>query len=200
MNPLVTSIMKARYFPGTDFLNAKLGNNPSYMWRSIIAAQDVVKQGFRRSIGMGEDTFVWKVPWLPCAENGYISTSMPPDLENTKVSNLMEMHEKRWDDELFDGKREFTVKSCYRKLVGECSTADATFWKKLWSLEVTGKIKGFLWRTCRSCLATSVALLKKRVNIESKYAWCRVGDEDTIHVFFECIFAKKVWEATSMGH
>lgn len=30
-NPLVTSTMKARYFLNNDFLNAKLGENPSYM-------------------------------------------------------------------------------------------------------------------------------------------------------------------------
>lgn len=30
-NPLVTSIMKARYYPRSDFLNATLGENPSYM-------------------------------------------------------------------------------------------------------------------------------------------------------------------------
>lgn len=50
-NPFVTRIMKSKYFPSTDFLNAKLGTNPSYMWRSILAAQTVVKQGCRRSIG-----------------------------------------------------------------------------------------------------------------------------------------------------
>ena len=70
-NPLVTSIMKARYFPNTDFLHAKLGDNPSYMWRSILAAQEVVKQGCRRRIGTGTDTTVWHIPWLPCIENGY---------------------------------------------------------------------------------------------------------------------------------
>lgn len=42
-NPFVTSIMRARYFPNTDYLNAKLGDNPSYMWRSIFSAQDIVK-------------------------------------------------------------------------------------------------------------------------------------------------------------
>ena len=57
-NSFVTSIMKARYFPRTYFLNAKLGNNPSYMWRSILSAQDIVKQGCRRKIGDGKDTFV----------------------------------------------------------------------------------------------------------------------------------------------
>lgn len=43
-NPLVTSLVKARYYPNSDFLNAKLGFNPSYIWRSIIAAQEAVNQ------------------------------------------------------------------------------------------------------------------------------------------------------------
>lgn len=159
--PLVTSIMKERYFPHTDFLNAKLGENLSYMQKSLIAAREVPKQGCRRSIGTGNDTFVWKIPWLPSVEMGYITTSMPPELENIKVCDLMDVSEKKWDDEvlndlfnvrdvqlirnilfssrdiddswlwLFDEKEEFTVKRCDRQVVGECSTHDAVFWKKI---------------------------------------------------------------------
>lgn len=61
-NPLVTGIMKARYFPKTDFLNVEVAENPSYMWRSIMAAQETIKAGSRRRIGNGESTYVWKVP------------------------------------------------------------------------------------------------------------------------------------------
>lgn len=42
-NPFVTSLVKARYYPNSDFLNAKIGSKPSYIWRSIFAAQDAVK-------------------------------------------------------------------------------------------------------------------------------------------------------------
>ncbi|XP_074352835.1 putative mitochondrial protein AtMg00310 [Apium graveolens] len=31
VDPLVTSMMKAKYFPDSDFLDAKIGVNPSYM-------------------------------------------------------------------------------------------------------------------------------------------------------------------------
>lgn len=75
-NPLVTSCWKARYFPTGDFLSAKLGANPSYMWRSILAAQEAVKKGCKRRIGEGKQTEIWKVPWLPCKENGYMSTEI----------------------------------------------------------------------------------------------------------------------------
>lgn len=52
-NSLVTKLLKARYFPRTDFLNAELGVNPSYLWRSILSAKDAVKSGCRRKIGDG---------------------------------------------------------------------------------------------------------------------------------------------------
>lgn len=32
------------------------------------------------------------------------------------------------------------MKNCYRQAVGECSTRDASFWKKLWALELSGKV------------------------------------------------------------
>ncbi|XP_074378200.1 uncharacterized protein LOC141719725 [Apium graveolens] len=43
VNPLVTSMIKAKYFPDSDFLDAKSGVNPSYMWRSIMEAQNAIK-------------------------------------------------------------------------------------------------------------------------------------------------------------
>lgn len=59
-NPLVTLCMKAQYFPNGDFLTAKLGANPSYMWRSILVAQEVLKRGCRKRIGDGKQTEIWK--------------------------------------------------------------------------------------------------------------------------------------------
>ncbi|XP_075650222.1 uncharacterized protein LOC142620797 [Castanea sativa] len=39
---LMHEVFKAKYFSQCDFVEASLGNNPSYAWRSIMAAQDVV--------------------------------------------------------------------------------------------------------------------------------------------------------------
>ncbi|PKA61986.1 putative mitochondrial protein [Apostasia shenzhenica] len=35
-NSLVVRVFKAKYFPKSDIMNAQLGSNPSYAWRSII--------------------------------------------------------------------------------------------------------------------------------------------------------------------
>ncbi|XP_074351308.1 putative mitochondrial protein AtMg00310 [Apium graveolens] len=76
-NPLFSAIIKANYFPNTDFLNAQLGSNPSYILRSIMSAQEAVKRITRRKIGDGMTTNVWGVQWLTDDTNGCLTTSMP---------------------------------------------------------------------------------------------------------------------------
>ncbi|KAL8103570.1 hypothetical protein AgCh_027952 [Apium graveolens] len=99
-NPLETNIMHAKYFPGSDFLSASLSTNPSYMWRSIMEAQDWVKQGCRRRIGDESSTKVWQVLWLPCSSNGFLTTNMPEELSEIVVQNLMMEDRREWDDEI----------------------------------------------------------------------------------------------------
>ena len=41
---LVFQVLKAKYFPRCDFINASL-HNPSYTWRSIMSAQELVNEG-----------------------------------------------------------------------------------------------------------------------------------------------------------
>lgn len=38
-NSLVYQVLKAKYFPNYEFGQVSLGNNPSYTWRIIMAAQ-----------------------------------------------------------------------------------------------------------------------------------------------------------------
>ncbi|KAL8095515.1 hypothetical protein AgCh_036809 [Apium graveolens] len=220
--------MKARYFPNSTFLDAKLGSNLSYMWRSILQSHESIKQGSRRRIGDGGSTDIWKVPWLPCVHNGYLTTVMYPELENVQVTNLMTPSKVGWDTDLlqylFNNKDTeliktipisknvqqdtwfwileqsglFTVKSCYHKLVGEQHWPQASFWHKLWSLELLGKVTNFIWRVCRNVIPTDIALASKRVQISTKCPWCMVKDEDIAHVLFGCSFAHGVWLKVGM--
>lgn len=92
----------------------------------------------------------------------------------------------------------FTVRSVYRKLQGEYDMTFNRFWKKLWSLRVPGKVVNFLWRLCRGCLPTLVALTLKHVNVDHRCPWCHSASEDDAHVLFECGFAKTVWAMTGL--
>ena len=44
---LVHRVLKAKYFPHYEFSQASLGSNPSYTWRSIMAAQVMGKHGLQ---------------------------------------------------------------------------------------------------------------------------------------------------------
>ena len=60
---LFTRVFKSKYFPGGSFLRAKLGSNPSFMWRSILAARDLLGEGIRWSLGNGKEVSIWNDDW-----------------------------------------------------------------------------------------------------------------------------------------
>ena len=68
--------------------------------------------------------------------------------------------------------RKFSVKSGYKCLCEDLmvrehdpGTVEAAkgFWKRVWSLNVPGKIKHFLWKSCTNSLPTKENLLKKTI-------------------------------------
>ncbi|XP_074337381.1 putative mitochondrial protein AtMg00310 [Apium graveolens] len=96
---LVARIFKAFYFPQSNFLHAKLGSSPSFIWRSVFEAQDMIKNGLRCRVGSGNSVSILKDPWLPDARCPYI-TSENEALGNQMVLALMVINERRWDIEL----------------------------------------------------------------------------------------------------
>jgi hypothetical protein len=56
---LLQKKFKTIYFPASDFLGARLGHNPSFVWRSIYTSHVVVKGGIRWCIGDGQSIEIW---------------------------------------------------------------------------------------------------------------------------------------------
>lgn len=227
-NSLVSALMKAKYYPNSNFLDAKIGSNPSFVWRSILTSVEVIWAGARKKIGNGKDTCVWGVPWLPDEFNGHVITPMPMQLQDIKVSSLMQIDGSAWDLDavrdifhdrdvelikkipipirditdswfwLLDENGDYTVKSGYRWLQEEFVNGDKKFWTKLWSLKLPGKVANFLWRVCQSCLPTAHALVMKQVNISVLCPWCHSAPETDTHILFACDFANTVWSLAGM--
>ena len=63
-NPLslVARIFKARYFPKSSFLKVEMGTNPSFVWCSIMASQNLLKKGARWRIGRGNQVRIYRDP------------------------------------------------------------------------------------------------------------------------------------------
>lgn len=99
-NSFIARLLKARYFPKYSFGEAGLGNNPSYVWRSILAAQHLVVNGSVMKIGKGDSVNVWRDLWLPVSGHRRITTQVYPGLEEAKVCSLMKSDSREWDMDL----------------------------------------------------------------------------------------------------
>ena len=64
MHSLFYRVYKARFFLECSFMEAELGHNPSYVWQSLLAAREVIQEGFRWRVGNGVNIMVESDKWL----------------------------------------------------------------------------------------------------------------------------------------
>lgn len=60
---LLARVYKAKYFPHTSLLEATVGHNPSYTWRSLMWDRDLLLTGLRWRVGNGRDINIFSSPW-----------------------------------------------------------------------------------------------------------------------------------------
>jgi len=100
-NSLSSRILKAKYFPNSSFLEAELGKRPSFMWRSFMAAKDLISSGILWRVGDGRSINIWGENWVP----NIGSLNFQPGLSLTKdakVSDLIDASVKGWNSGLID--------------------------------------------------------------------------------------------------
>ncbi|XP_059446670.1 uncharacterized protein LOC132178237 [Corylus avellana] len=83
---LIAQIMKAKYYPNSTVLDAPLGNRPSFAWRSIQGASDLVKDGLVWRVGNGKSIHIWKDKWLP--RPPMYTVYSPPLLFDPNATNI----------------------------------------------------------------------------------------------------------------
>uniref|UniRef100_A0A803PJ01 Reverse transcriptase domain-containing protein n=1 Tax=Cannabis sativa TaxID=3483 RepID=A0A803PJ01_CANSA len=123
-------IYKARYYPTGTYLTPEIGPNPSFIWRSILEAKELVCTGARRSIGGGTSVSILRDPWLPHNQNPYILSSHPA-LVGKLVSNLFSVGQKRWDIEVLNDLFEERDKELIMSIqLSDSVEEDLWFWNK----------------------------------------------------------------------
>lgn len=73
--------------------------NPSFVWRSIWEAKDVIKEGISWMVGSGEKIDICNQPWLQDVIDPYI-TSNNQVIQQNKVSSLMRIGDRSWDEKI----------------------------------------------------------------------------------------------------
>ena len=67
-------------------MDAKLGHNPNYVWRSIHASYVVVRGVFRWRSRDGSQIKSWYDPWIRNNERAHATSVVPVGMENMMVS------------------------------------------------------------------------------------------------------------------
>lgn len=98
---LLASVLKVKYFPNSDFLSANLGNNPSYVWKSLWATKGILKQGVCWRVGNGNSILVNKNSWVLGNPNFKI-TSPVVNSQIVKVVDLFAVNEQKWNKEVIE--------------------------------------------------------------------------------------------------
>ena len=94
---MVHKVFKAKYFMDSPFEEAQLGRRPSYAWRSIVAAKQVIDRGPRWCIGNGESVSIWKDRWIPKLKSFKATSPHAVHQNEERVSSLLDVVSRCWD-------------------------------------------------------------------------------------------------------
>jgi hypothetical protein len=101
-NSLLNQCLKAKYYPSNDILNAQIGFNPSYTWRSIHHAIETIKKGSCWKIGAGDKVNIWKDNWIPFQNGFKILTPKAGNNINLVNELILEEPSRCWNTNLID--------------------------------------------------------------------------------------------------
>ena len=95
-NSLMARVYKAKYFPYDDILNAKLGSNPSYAWRSMFNSLEVIRKGTRWRVGNGKRIHLWEDKWLPTPTTHKVISTLRVFDDFPMVLSFIDENSKWW--------------------------------------------------------------------------------------------------------
>ena len=145
-NSLCARVMKTKYFPDVDFMQATTPSSASPIWRAITAGREALKVGLVKRVGDGSTINIWSDSWIPEARS-LKPQFKPTDTNLVMVTELIDQDSWTWRTDLvrstfiapdseailniplrngggedqvawnFENSGIYTVKSAYRSLV-----------------------------------------------------------------------------------
>jgi hypothetical protein len=96
---LIARILKAKYYPNSSFLDSSLGSRPSFAWRSIYAAKDLLHQRLIWRVGDRHSIKILGDRWIPTPTSFMVQSPMMGTTFNfdSTVDSLMDRRIGGWN-------------------------------------------------------------------------------------------------------
>ncbi|XP_060965462.1 uncharacterized protein LOC115720437 [Cannabis sativa] len=186
VDSLVSRLYEAKYYATGNQFSAVLGDNPSFIWCSILEAKDLIHACAQRTIADGENVSILNDPWLPHNSNNYV-VSRHPALVNKSVSCLFQVGTRAWDEDvvrdLFVARDQDLILSIQ---LSDSAANDGWSWR----LETCGNCS---LKTVSGVLPTCFQLQKRHVPVNADCPLCNSSTKTIHHALVECSFAKAAW-------
>ncbi|KAH9658155.1 hypothetical protein KPL70_023379 [Citrus sinensis] len=162
---LVARVLQAKYFQSKNFLDAKLGSNPSYIWRSLLWGRKIICSGSRWRVGNGQKIHVHKANWIP-QPSTFQPVVKPSLLPDAMVSDLIN-EANYWDEKrIYEHFDKIDADLITKIPLPRRPREDELIWHY-------GKNGQFSEPTCQVC---------------------KMGMENVFHALVACKSAEKVWK------
>lgn len=94
---LAAKFLKVKYFPSGSIIDAKLINIPSYMWRSIWFAKNLLKEMLIWRVGFGEQIKIFKDKWITQEVLCMAHTQGMRLFEDVVVADIIDRDTRWWN-------------------------------------------------------------------------------------------------------
>ncbi|XP_030949875.1 uncharacterized protein LOC115973779 [Quercus lobata] len=123
---LFVRVYKALYFPSCSFMEVELGCNPSFVWRSLLDARELIRAGIAWHMGDGQSIEVNDHRWL-----NHPPLFRPSANTNLKVADLIDHRSRQWNRALlYTTFLQSTMDDILRIKLGEEHDQDKLLWKE----------------------------------------------------------------------
>lgn len=199
------------------------------MWRKILKCRDYAKQFYKVEVRNGRRTSFWHENWstLGCLQDivgngGYIDMGIPANAmveESRKhrrrdhrvvLLNRVELEIERykrdwtheedislWRNEKGSYKKDFSTKETWRSVREKYQ---ACSWHRgVWFKHATPKFSFITWLAMRGRLSTGDRMRSWNIDADTTCSLCQDPIETLSHLFFDCAYSAKIWEALMKG-
>ncbi|XP_075650028.1 uncharacterized protein LOC142620554 [Castanea sativa] len=182
---------------GCDFVEASLGNNPSFSWRSIMSAQKLVRGGIRWRVGNGKDIHIWGDKWLPSLTTFRLASPRQFPHQDTRVSELIDHATTSCKFNILDA---LFLPHEAEMIKGIPISSRLPADKLIWVEASNGKfsVKSAYGLAMRLAAGADQSISSDRSQ-DQICDECRENDETTDHLLWSCPKAKEVWSFSKLA-